>query len=95
MRWRFSEALNHRSVAHTCTPNSRRRKIDDAARPQPRSSTRMPGRRSSAAASHSVSQSEFAPPLALAMIHSGWYFEARGKRSETKRWSEDTFCSRN
>ena len=48
IRWRFSEALNHRSVAHTCTPNSRRRKIDDDARPQPRSSTRMPGRRSSA-----------------------------------------------
>ena len=46
MRWWFSEALNHRSVAHTCTPNSRCRKIDDAARPQPRSSTRMPGRRS-------------------------------------------------
>ena len=24
----FSAALNHRSVAHTCTPNSRARKID-------------------------------------------------------------------
>src|SRR3954468_16240890 len=37
MRCRFSEALNQRSVAQTCTPNSRRRKIDEAARPQPRS----------------------------------------------------------
>src|SRR5215469_1948434 len=36
-RWMFSEALNHRSVAQTCTPNSRRRKTDDRARPQPRS----------------------------------------------------------
>jgi hypothetical protein len=30
IRWTFSETLNHRSVAQTCTPNSRRRKIDDA-----------------------------------------------------------------
>src|SRR3989442_2795842 len=44
IRWMFSEALNHRSVAQTCTPNSRRRKIDDDARPQPRSSTRKFGR---------------------------------------------------
>ena len=79
IRWRFSEALNHRSVAQTCTPNSRHRKIDDDARPQPRSSTRMPGRKASAAASHSVSQSEFAPPLTLAITHSGWYREERGK----------------
>ena len=70
-RWRFSEALNHRSVAQTCTPNSRRRKIDEAPRPHPRSSTRMPGCRSSASVSHSVSHSELAPPLTLAMIHSG------------------------
>ena len=84
----FSEALNHRSVAQTCTPNSRRRKIDDAARPQPRSSTRMPGRKSSAAASHSVSHSALAPPLMLAMTHSGLYFEERGNRSETNRLSE-------
>src|SRR6266478_6389179 len=88
IRWIFSEALNHRSVAQTCTPNSRRRKIDDDARPQPRSSTRMPGRRSNAAASHSVIQSEFAPPLALAMTHSAWYCEERGNHSETSRLSE-------
>ena len=87
IRWMFSEALNHRSVAQTCTPNSRRRKIDDAARPQPRSSTRMPGRKSSAVVSHSVSQSELAPPLTLAMTHSGWYCEERGKRSEASRLS--------
>src|SRR5438552_1776569 len=74
----FSEALNHKSVAQTCTPNSRRRKIDDEARPQPRSSTRIPERKSSAEVSHSVSQSEFAPPLALATTHSGWYCKERG-----------------
>ena len=93
MRWRFSEALNHRSVAQTCTPNSRRRKIDDIARPQPRSSTRMPGRRSSASASHSVSHSELAPPLTPASTHSGWYAEARGNRSEIKRESVITRSS--
>src|SRR5947208_11366560 len=87
MRCRFSEALNQRSVAQTCTPNSRRRKIDDEARPQPRSNTFMPGRRSSAVVSHSVSQSELAPPLTLAMTHSGWYCEERGNRSETSRVS--------
>src|SRR3989442_13510407 len=88
IRSMFSETLNQRSVAQTCTPNSRRRKIDDAARPQPRSNTRMPGRKSSAVVSHSVIQSEFAPPLTLATIHSGWYCEERGNRSETNRLSE-------
>ena len=72
MRWKFSEALHHRSTAQTCTPNSRRKKTDDIARPQPRSSTRMPGRRSSASVSHSVSHSGLAPPLTPAMTHSGW-----------------------
>ena len=86
----FSEALNHRSVAQTSAPNSRRRKIDDAARPQPRSSTRMPGRKSSVVVSHSVIQSEFAAPLMLDAIHSGWYCEERGKRSETSSLSEIT-----
>ncbi len=66
-------------VAHTSTPKSRRRKMDDAARPQPRSSTVV---------SHSVSQSEFAPPLAFARTHSGWYCEDRGNRSDTSRSSE-------
>src|SRR5271165_4371692 len=84
----FSAALNHRSVAHTCTPNSRRRKMDEDARPQPRSKTLMPGRRCSAEASHSVSHSEFAPPLAFAKTHSGWYCEARGNCSETSRTSD-------
>src|SRR5258707_11054741 len=88
IRWMFSDTLNQRSVAQTCTPNSRRRKIDDDARPQPRSSTRMPGRKSSAAASHSVIHSALAPPLTLAMTHSGWYFEERGNRSETSRFSK-------
>ena len=94
MRRRFSEALNHRSVAHTCTPNSRHRKIDDMARPQPRSRIRIPGRRSSAPASHSVNHSGLAPPLTLAMTHSGWYCEARGNRSETNRLSEVMGISR-
>src|SRR5438552_2257830 len=88
MRWLFSETLNHRSVAQTWTPNSRRKKIDDIARPLPRSSTRMPGRRSSASASHSVSHRALAPLLRLAMTHSGWYFDERGNRSETSRLSE-------
>src|SRR5215471_7273441 len=88
MRWMFSAALIHKSVAHTCTPNSRRRKMDEEARPQPRSKTLMPGRRSSAEASHSVSQSELAPLLAFARTHSGWYCEARGNCSETSRSSE-------
>jgi hypothetical protein len=79
------EALNHKSVAHTCTPNSRRRKTDDIARPQPTSSTRMPDRNSNASVSHSVSHSAFAPPLQLALTHSGWYFDERGNRSETNR----------
>ena len=70
-RWIFSVALNHRSVAQTCTPNSRRRKTDDIARPQPRSRTRMPGRRASASASHSVSHKGLAPPLTPASTHSG------------------------
>src|SRR6516225_9421095 len=86
-RWMFSEALNHRSVAQTWTPNSRRRKTEDRARPQPRSSTRMPGRRSSASVSHSVSHRGLAPPLTPASTHSGWYTEARGNRSEINRSS--------
>src|SRR5215203_2279383 len=81
IRWRFSEGLNHRSVAHTWTPNSRCRKIDDAARPHPRSSTFMPGDRSSDSESHSVSHSELAPPLALESTHSGWYFAERGNEA--------------
>src|SRR3989442_485155 len=88
IRWMFSETLNHRSVAQTCTPNSRCKKIDDDARPQPRSSTRMPVRKSSDAASHSVIQRALAPPLALAMTHSGWYLEERGNRLERSRLSE-------
>src|SRR5216683_5403340 len=91
IRWMFSEALNHRSVAQTCTSNSRCRKIDEDALPQPRSSTRIPGRKSSAVVSHSVSQSEFAPPQTLARTHSGWYCEERGKLVEMNRLSEVTF----
>src|SRR5436190_14258759 len=82
IRFKFSEALNHRSVAQTCTPNSRCKKIDDAARPQPRSRTRMPGLSGSASLSHSANHSELAPPLALAASHSGWYLDERGKRSD-------------
>ena len=71
IRWRFSEALNHRSVAQTWTPNSRARKTDDAARPQPRSSTRMPGFSSRPSASHSVIHRGLAAPLTPAASHSG------------------------
>src|SRR5207247_446429 len=63
-------------------------KIDDDARPQPRSKTLMPGRRSSAEASHSVSHREFAPPLAFAKTHSGWYCDERENRSDMSRTSE-------
>jgi hypothetical protein len=42
---RFSKR-EHKSVAQTCTPNSRPGK-PNIARPQPISKTRMPGRRSS------------------------------------------------
>ena len=51
----------------------------------------MPGRRSSAVVSHSVTQSALAPPLALARTQSGWYCEERGNRSETSRLSEVTW----
>ncbi len=53
----------------------------------------MPGRKSNAAVSHSVIHSEFAPPLTLDLIHSGWYFEARGKRFDTSRLSDVTLLS--
>jgi hypothetical protein len=62
-------------------------------RAQPRSSTRIPGRKSSAVASHSVNHSALAPPLTLAMTHSGWYFDERGNRSETNRLSEVMWIS--
>jgi hypothetical protein len=72
IRWRFAEGLNHRSVAQACTPNSRRRKTDDIARPHPRSSTCMPGRKSRASANHSVIHRGLAAPLSPASTHSGW-----------------------
>ena len=50
----------------------------------------MPGRRSKAPVNHSAIHSEFAPPLTLDLIHSGWYFEVRGKRSERSSLSEIT-----
>ena len=63
------------------------------ARPQPRSSTRIPGRRSSADVSHSAIQSGFAAPLMLARSHSGLYCEERGNRSEIVGWSEIVWVS--
>src|SRR5207302_4483333 len=54
----------------------------------PGSKALMPGRKSSAGANHSVSHSEFAPPLAFAKTHSGWYCKARGNCSETSRSSD-------
>ena len=47
----------------------------------------MPGRKSSAADSHSVIQSECAPPLALAITHSGLYREERGNWLDMSCWS--------
>ena len=53
----------------------------------------IPGRRSNASASHSVSQRALAPPLELARTHSGWYFDERRNRSENNRASEDMWIS--
>src|SRR6516225_4757462 len=92
--WLFSTALNHRSVAQTCTPNSRQRKIEDVARPQPRSSTRIPGCRSRADVSHSAIQSGLAAPLMLARSHSRLYCEERGNRSEMSGLFEIVFSLR-
>src|SRR4029079_16358114 len=83
----FSAELNHRSTTHTSTPNSRLRKMDEVARPQPRSRIRIPGCRSSADASHSVSHSTFAPLLQWPTTQSGWYAEERGNRSDNRRSS--------
>jgi hypothetical protein len=49
----------------------------------------MPGRKSIASASHSVIHNGFAPPLALAQIHSGWYCDERGNRSLMNRVSAE------
>ena len=65
----------------------------EVARPQPRSSTLIPGRRSSADVSHSAIQSGFAAPLMLARSHSGLYCEARGNRSEMVGWAEIVWVS--
>ena len=51
----------------------------------------MPGRRSNASASHSVTHSAFAPPLALASTQSGWYFDERENCADMSRWSEVTW----
>ena len=57
--------------------------------PQPRSSTRIPGRNSIAEVSHSVNHNALALPLPTrATTHSGWYCDERGNRSETSRLSE-------
>lgn len=45
----------------------------------------MPGFSVTTSDSHSVSQSEFAPPLTLERIHSGLYFDARGKFGDWRR----------
>jgi len=51
----------HRSVAQTCSPNSLAKKMELMARPQPMSSTRMPGWRSITWLSASASQTAFGP----------------------------------
>ena len=79
--------LTQRSVAQTWTPNSRRRNIEDMARPQPRSSTRIPGLIANPVVNHSVSQRVFAPLLAPAITHSGWYLFDRKNRLLISRLS--------
>ena len=46
----------------------------------------MPGLRSNASASHSVTHSAFAPPLALASTQSGWCFDERENCADMSRW---------
>src|SRR5208282_2320305 len=62
--------------------------MEDMARPQPRSSTFIPGFSSIAPDSHSVIHNALDAPLALATTHSGLYFAERGNRSEISRSSE-------
>ena len=52
------------------------------------------GSRSSASARHSINHRLSAQPLALATIHSGWYFDERENRSDTSRWSDADANSR-
>jgi hypothetical protein len=63
--------LNHSSASHTCTPSSRCWKIEDAARPQPRSGTRIRGRRSSESASHSAGRAATTFRTRLSRMGSG------------------------
>ena len=77
MRFPFSSGDIQRSAAHTCTPNSRARKMEEIAVPHPRSSTRIPGWRSRTSVSHSVSHSTFGP-MWLRNTHVGSYAEVRG-----------------
>src|SRR6476661_6079917 len=74
-----------RSAAMTCTPYSRARKTDVAPRPEPRSRTRMPGRRSRSAARSSSSHSGCGP-MSRSTSHLASYFEDLGKASRV-RWS--------
>jgi hypothetical protein len=48
-------------VAQTCPPNSRARKIDVMALPQPRSSTFIPGSTDTTEVGDSINQSAFGP----------------------------------
>ena len=67
----------HKSAAHTSTPNSRARKIDEIAVPQPRSRTRMPGSSAMTWVNASVSHNTFGP-MRFRCTHVASYADARG-----------------
>jgi hypothetical protein len=68
---------SHMSAATTSTPNSLARKIELIAQPQPRSSTRMPGARSSRSVSDSASHKGLGPS-AYRPCQTGSYDAERG-----------------
>jgi hypothetical protein len=61
IRFKFSDGLNYKSVAHTVTSYSLARKIDDAARPHPKASMFIPDVSLRTDVSQSTSQIELRP----------------------------------
>src|SRR5918912_657705 len=72
-------AGTQRSVAQTWTPNSCARKMDDRARPQPKSNTRMPACKVNRSLNHSAIQSGWLP-IPPSWTHAVVYFSERGNR---------------
>lgn len=79
-RARRSVGSSHRPAAETWTLNCRARKTDEVSRPQPGSSTRLPGCGGIASATHSAIPSALAPPVPTS-ARLGLSAEVRGKRS--------------